>query len=160
MPEVIHEFWAVTLNPISIFKISDTRDANGCPIVECWAARSNGTTPPGLRLKNGHAVALTRQGIILYDIPIANLAYNGPLKPPPIEEVGMSYRSGRTNDVVGLFDNLNEAFVCFHEINLKCLDPRWKEPTVRVLSRIGDSHPTFVPSPFPVYAFIYNNPLD
>lgn len=162
MSERLHKFLAVTLNPISIFLVSDDRDANDCPIVECLAARRMGRTPPRFRLHNGRLVGVTKQGIILYRDPVSHDPALGPQMPTPIDQAPKEFHGDRTNWVVCLLaeSELSMAHTCLHACDLECLDERWESPTKRVLELIGDRHPTFILSKFPVYAFEYKNKSD
>lgn len=164
MPESIHEFYAVTLNPTSIFKVTDRRDADNCPVVFCMASRRMGVTPPRFGLHGGTLVAVTKKGIIIYREPYFHSSDAGPQPPTPIEQVSPAYHGDRTNDVVALFPaNMNgehdlgfaQAMSCFHALRLVRLDPRWKEDTLETLARIGEFHPVFRLSRSTEHSFTY-----
>lgn len=160
MLKTTQEFYAVTRDPVSIFKATCLRDNKGVPIVECLGARMNGPHPKGSRLTGGKLIALTRQGLILYDELYFHPKENGPQKPSPIEECGYSESSERTGGVIGLFLKYEDAFRCFYSLRHNCLDPEWEKPTKETLTQIGPDHPTFVISQSAIYSFIYNNPLE
>lgn len=160
MPEVIHEFYAVTSEPVSIFKVTDLRNSEGFPIVECLGTRKSGSHPKGSKLRGGKLIALTRQGLVLYDDAYFHIQGDGPQKPSPFEKCGYSYNSERTGGIIGPFLKYEGAWNCFSSLRHRGLDPTWKAQTKEVLDRIGPDHPTFVISQSPVYSFIYDNPLD
>ncbi len=159
MPEIkiLHKFLAVTLNPVSIFLVTDDRDANGDPVVKCLAARSLSAISKGFVMHGGELVAVTKRGLILYHDPFCYPKELGPQRPTPIDKVEEKHWGQRTGEVACLLleDETRLANLCFHVRGLRCLDDRLQAHTKRVLELISDFHPTFVISKSPDYAVDY-----
>ena len=130
--EMLHEFFAVTLSG-SVYRVCDTKDEAGTPIVEKIAVRGEiPTLPVGHRLHDGSLVVVTQLCILLVDGEVRG------------KELRVRGIGNNTSNIVGLFLTESEALSCLEQGNLKPWDERWIERAAGILKTIALGHPVFV----------------
>lgn len=133
MAAEIHKFYAVTKT--SVYLVSDEKDENGHPIVEKIALNGESSIPVDDRLDCTYVVGIMSclQGYI----PGVKSERRPDMR-------NTRYWTGNSSPITALFTRKDLAFKCLKQPDRHTYDERWEDESRRILSLIGEDHPTFV----------------
>ncbi len=130
---MLHQFYAVTST--SVYFVKDRRSKDDPrPFARKIALRGESEIAVGEELQCGTMIAIGKH--------LRTFTPKGGGR-GKIEYTSTRDHGGHSSFIVALFTAKKKAISCLAHSGLQLCDPRWIEETRKIISRIGEDHPSF-----------------